>query len=78
MTALSRASELCRELRLRHASFEILIARDDAIMVSVAIPGERWEIEFRDDETIELERFVSQGVTDAPHVLEDLLAWFDE
>lgn len=78
MTALSRASELCQELRLRHASFEVMITRDDAIMVSFAIPGERWEIEFYDNGTIELERFVSQGVTNAPDVLEDLLAWFDE
>jgi hypothetical protein len=78
MSALSRAAELCRELRLRHASFEMLIARDDAIMVSVAVPGERWEIEFYDDETIELERFVSQGVVEAPTVLTDLLAKFDE
>jgi hypothetical protein len=56
----------------------MLIARDDAIMVSVAVPGERWEIEFYDDETIELERFVSQGVVEAPTVLTDLLAKFDE
>jgi hypothetical protein len=35
-------------------------------MMSVAVPGERWEIEFFDDGRIELERFVSQGVAEAP------------
>ncbi len=78
MTALSNAAELCHELGRRHILYELLIVRDDALMVSVALPGERWEIEFFDDERIELERFVSQGVTDAPDVLADLLARLDE
>lgn len=34
----------------------------DSIMVEVAVPGERWEIEFFDDGHVELERFVSSGV----------------
>jgi hypothetical protein len=52
--------------------------RDEALMMSVAVPGERWEIEFFDDGTIELERFVSQGVAEAPSALAELLAWFDD
>jgi hypothetical protein len=35
--------------------------RDDAIMVEVAVPGERWEIEFLDDGTVEAEVFRSDG-----------------
>jgi len=78
MTALSSAAELCRELRRRHIAYELLIARDDALMVSVATPGEQWEIEFFDDGAIELERFVSQGVVDAPGAPAELLARLDE
>jgi hypothetical protein len=78
MTALTTAAEFCRELDRRHIGYELRIVRDEALMMSVAVPGERWEIEFFDDGRIELERFVSQGVVDAPGVLTQLLAWFDE
>lgn len=73
MTALSSAARFCRELDQRHISYSVLVARDDALMVCVPIPGERWEIEFFDDEHVELERFVSQGVVDAPDALSRLL-----
>ena len=47
--------------------------RDDAIMVEVAVPGERWEIEFLDDGTVEAEVFVSDGTIRDSHALDDLL-----
>ena len=78
MTALSTAAEIRRELERRHITYEFRMARDEALMMSVALPGERWEIEFFDDGRIELERFTSQGVVDAPGVLADLLAWLDD
>ena len=78
MTALTTAVEFCRELDRRNVTYELRIVRDEALMMSVAVPGERWEIEFFDDGTIELERFVSQGVAEAPSALAELLAWFDE
>jgi hypothetical protein len=78
MTALTTAAEFFRELDRRHVTYELRIVRDEALMMSVALPGERWEIEFFDDGRIELERFVSQGVVDAPGALTELLAWFDE
>lgn len=33
----------------------------DSIMVILAIPGQRWEVEFFDDGHVEVERFVSAG-----------------
>lgn len=33
----------------------------DAIMVEIAVPGERWEVEFMDDNTVEVERYKSDG-----------------
>ena len=78
MTALSKATEFRRELDRRHVAYEFRIVRDEALMMSVPLPGERWEIEFFDDGRIELERFVSQGVAEAPSALAELLAWFDE
>ena len=35
--------------------------RPEAIMVEVAVPGQRWEIEFMDDGTIQIEKFKSAG-----------------
>lgn len=35
--------------------------RHDAIMVEVAVPGQRWEIEFMEDSTVEIEKFISDG-----------------
>ena len=78
MTALTKAAEFCRELDRRHVRYELGIVRDGALMVSVVLPGERWEIECFDDGRIERERFVSRGVAEAPGALVELLAWFDE
>ena len=40
-------------------------SRDDALQVSVVVPGEYWEIEFLTDGEVEVERFVSaEGVHD--------------
>ena len=72
MSAISHAARLCNELRRQGVGFELLIARDDALMVALAVPGERWEIEFFDDGHAEVERFVSQGVTESADVMAEL------
>ena len=33
----------------------------DGVMVEIAVPGERWEVEYMKDGTIEIEKFVSDG-----------------
>lgn len=33
----------------------------DSIMVEIAIPGERWEVEFFEDGNVEIEKFISNG-----------------
>ncbi|MEI2406137.1 hypothetical protein V8V80_24940 [Niallia taxi] len=35
--------------------------RDEAIMVEIAVPGQRWEVEFMKDGTVEIEKFISDG-----------------
>ena len=44
----------------------------DALMVGLAIPGERWEIEFFDDGNVEVERFRSTGEIEDAGALEFL------
>lgn len=33
----------------------------DAVMVEVAVPGERWEVEFLNDGSVEIEKFIAEG-----------------
>jgi hypothetical protein len=42
-------------------SYQVLSVRSEALMVTVSVPGERWEIEFMVDGTIEVEVFISNG-----------------
>lgn len=51
--------------------------RDDTIAVELAVPGERWEVEFYADGTVEVERFRSAGDVSADAaVLDDLFTTF--
>jgi len=77
MTALSEICLLLAELDQRHVPYQIQIVRPDALMVSVAIPGERWEIEFFDDGHVEVERFTSNGVEEVIDVIPRLISYFD-
>lgn len=46
--------------------------RDEAVMVELAVPGERWEIEFLSDGSVEVERFVSTGSLCGEEALSEL------
>ncbi len=41
--------------------YHISKIRNESIMVVVAVPGQRWEVEFMEDGTIEIEKFNSDG-----------------
>jgi hypothetical protein len=78
MTVFEKAYELCRALDARRVPYVLNLTRPEALMLSVAVPGERWEIEFFEDGHIELERFVSSGAEAEPAAAEKLLGYFDE
>ena len=59
--AFAKLTTLLNDLEREGIAYTLAHNRDEAIMVSVAVPGERWEIEFLDDGTVEIERFVSTG-----------------
>ena len=46
----------------------------DAIMVEVAIPGQRWEVEFFPDGSIEVEEFITTGTIEDASVLDALFS----
>jgi len=52
--------------------------RDEAIMVIVAVPGERWEIEFLSDGSVEVEKFISNGEIAGEESLNELFVRYSE
>ena len=62
------------DLEKRNIHYQLEHNRDDFIMVNVAIPGERWEVEFSSDGDVEIEIFKnSSGVFTEESLLQKLL-----
>ena len=49
------------QLRAGKIYYRLSQHRDNAIMVEVTVPGERWEVEFLDDGGVDVEVFKSDG-----------------
>ncbi|MEH7454912.1 hypothetical protein [Gottfriedia acidiceleris] len=49
------------KLEESNIAYSLKKIRDEAIMVAIRVPGERWEVEFMDDGTVEIEKFISDG-----------------
>jgi hypothetical protein len=63
MNPLQKLLDFLSELDERKLFFRLSRVRAEAIMVEVAVPGERWEIEFFPDGQVEVEVFAgSSGV----------------
>ena len=68
---------LCR-LEKHELHYRLEHNRDEALMVLVAVPGERWEIEFFESGAIEIERFVgSVGVSSGEKAIAELQQLFE-
>jgi hypothetical protein len=59
---MEKLFEFCSALDRLHVRYGVLIARDDAVMVTVVVPGQYVEVEFFSDGSVEMESFLSQGV----------------
>ena len=57
---MEKLLKFLNDLEDKHIYYKLNKVRD-SIMVEVAIPGERWEIEFFEDGNVEVEKFISQG-----------------
>lgn len=62
------------QLEQHKISYSLAHNRDETVMVNVAIPGQRWEVEFFKDGSVEVERFVSSGEIAGEDVLSELFA----
>src|SRR5258707_1015973 len=68
---------LLRHLDQAKIAYTLRHSRDDALMVTINVPGERWEVEFvdyKDEVQVEVERFVSDGTIDGESSLRELFA----
>lgn len=66
------------KLEDRKIAYSLNHVRDDAVMVEVAVPGERWEVEFLSDGSVDAERFVSTGTLCGEEALGVLLTQHGE
>jgi hypothetical protein len=66
--------------RLRSASihFSVDTIRPNGLLVMLAVPGQRWEVEFFADGNVEVEKFTSDGTIHGKETLEDLFAQFSD
>lgn len=46
----------------------------DSLVVTISVPGERWEVEFFADDHVEVERFTSSGSIESEAALDELFA----
>lgn len=50
----------------------------DSILIEVTVPGQRWEIEFMSNGSVEIEKFLSDGTIFDHNEIEDLLNNFSD
>jgi hypothetical protein len=75
---LSEVLKLLRRLEAARIHYRIEHTRGDAIGVEVAVPGERWEIEFLESGEVEVEVFRSNGEISDRQALDGLFARFSD
>ena len=68
---MDRLLDFLNKLEENHIYYRLNKVRD-AIMVEVAIPGERWEVEFLRDGSIEVEKFITTAEIMGPSALDAL------
>jgi hypothetical protein len=76
--SLAGLLDFLRNLRRARIAYSLRHSRDDAIMVFINVPGERWEVEFMEDGEIEVERFCSNGEIKDESSFSDLFARFSD
>jgi hypothetical protein len=67
-----KLTTLLKQLDQANIHYTLASHREDAIMVLVTVPGERWEIEFWGNGSVEVERFISNGEICGEETLHEL------
>ncbi len=78
MQTLRSLIQFLDDLEEKGIFYELKKVRD-SIMIEVSIPGQRWEVEFMKDGTLQIEKFLSDGsIADDESQLEALLREWGE
>lgn len=75
---LKKIINFLNKLEEKSIFYKLDKVRKDAIMVEVVVPGERWEIEFLEDGTINIEKFIGDGDMYDAKELEALFSEFND
>ena len=62
MEPFRKFEEVLRRLETLKVPYDVMHVRDDALMIRVASPGRRWELEMMVDGSWEIEEFVRAAV----------------
>jgi hypothetical protein len=78
VAVFGRLLDFLNRLDAAHIYYTLGHTRPESVMVDIALPGWRWEIEFMLDGSTEVERYRSfAGVEDDPALLDELFAEAD-
>jgi hypothetical protein len=70
--------EFLTRLRAARIYYALSDHTEDAVMVEISVPGERWEVEFHQDGQIGVEVFASKGKIEDAKLLDDLFSRFSD
>src|SRR5438046_629674 len=76
--AFGKLNSFLDKLEEERISYTMARHRDEAIMVLVTVPGERWEVEFFGDGSVEVERFTGDGEIRGEEALTQLFSRHSE
>ena len=70
--SLTNLLDFLDRLDQHRISYRLERNRSESIMVLIAVPGERWEVEVMDEGHVEVERFLSDGTISGEETLDTL------
>ena len=59
-------------------AYRLSCIRPEAVMVTANVPGEHWEIEFFEDDSVEIERYKSDGEIFDESALEEFFSKYSD
>jgi hypothetical protein len=71
--SIAQTHDIFKKLDQAHIQSALASHRKEVIRVFVTVPGERWEVEFLGDGSVEIERFPSTGEICGEEALHKLL-----
>lgn len=62
MNAFKKLTDFLDKLTQHKIYFTLGYIREEGILVQVVVPGQRWEVEFFVDGSVEIERFIGMNI----------------